>query len=341
MASSRFMGASADVADSLVDTCKDMGNELGVAVSGSDPKAACDPVINALRNEMRDLRAEASLTVEVAATPPRCEVSMDAYAECAASCEAEVEPGEVNLECEGGYVVGECSAQCTGECNVEVQGKCQGTCEGTCTAQCQGTCNGTCEGTCAAKNAQGECAGKCEGTCHGTCEGGCQGSCEGECWVSGKASCSGECRGGCSVDYEAPRCTGEVKPPRVSAECEASCDAQLNAEAKCEPGQVEVVVTGDVSSNIEPKLAKVRGAIRAGYAGIMATGEKLRRLRAAGQGLVDAGAELRGSFSGMGMQAVRAGECVSMALSAVPEALGSVSASFEVSVSMSASVSAG
>jgi hypothetical protein len=343
LATSDFLGAAADVQDSMTRTCKKMGRELGVssaAMSGG-VKDVCNPVVEKLRSEMGDIRGKANLNVKVVATPPRCEVDMDAYAECTAKCEAELEPGEVDVQCEGGHIVGQCSAKCTGECNVDVQGTCQGTCEGTCTAQCQGTCKGECEGECSSTGADGQCNGQCDGACHGTCEGGCQGSCEGECWVSGKAECNGECRGGCSVDYEKPRCTGEVKPPKASADCKASCDARLNAKAECEPGKAKVVVDGNVSSNLKSKVDRVKAAIRSGYAGIEATGEKLRRLQRTGQELRRASSRLKGSFQALGAQAIRAGQCVTLAGSALPSALGNVSASLEVQVSMSASVTAG
>src|SRR5690606_33101102 len=146
---------------------------------------------------------------------------------------------------------------------------------------CSGTCQGTCEGTCSAQGPDGQCNGTCEGTCHGSCSAGCQGSCSGECHVSGQASCSGECSGGCSVEYEEPRCTGTVRPPQVEAECEASCDARLNAEAECRPGSVEVVVTGDVSGNLEERVSKLRSAISGSWGTIQTVGAKLERLGAA------------------------------------------------------------
>jgi len=267
-ATSTFVGTAAELEAQLIDSCKQMGQELGVPAaemeaSGDTPavRAACAPVAAKLSAEMSDLRASANLQVTIAATPPRCEVSMDAYASCAAECSAEYEPGEVDIQCEGGEIVGQCSAQCTGECSVEVAGACEGTCSGTCSGGCQGTCQGTCEGTCSAQGPNGQCNGSCEGVCHGECSGGCEGGCEGECWVEGRASCSGECRGGCSVEYTEPRCTGTVRPPRLSAECEASCDARLNAEASCEPGRAEVVIQGNIDSNIEERVENLRAAM--------------------------------------------------------------------------------
>ena len=334
-ATDAFVKATGDLQGSLKDTCVAMGDELGIDTSG-DVQAVCNRVGDAIRTEMNSLRAEANLTIEVAATPPRCEISMEAYASCAAECQVDVDPGEIDVQCEGGQIVGECSAQCTGECSVEVSGACQGSCEGTCTAQCQGTCQGACDGECSARGADGQCNGTCSGACHGSCSGGCQGSCEGECWVEGQASCSGECRGGCSVDYEAPRCTGEVRPPSVSAECKASCDAKMEASMECEPGSAEVVVRGEVSSNMEEKVARVKAALKAGWAQLQAIKAKLQRLKASGNAVLEAGRGLRGSGGAM---LSTAGSCVVEAVGILPAAIASVGVSVDVSVSVSASVS--
>ncbi len=340
-ATAGFLGATADVADSLTETCRKMAGELGVSVSGNDPQSVCEPVAAKLREELRGLRAEARLKIDVQSRPPRCEASMDAYAKCAAECQAEVDPGKVELTCEGGEIVGKCSGECRGQCSVEVQGACQGSCEGTCTAGCQGTCRGVCEGTCSQTDAQGNCVGRCDGACHGTCEGGCTGSCQGECWVSGQASCQGECRGGCSVEYTEPRCTGEVRAPRVEAECQASCDAKLSAEVQCEPGETTVVVQGDVASNVAERVERVRRALQVGYGELLALRVKLERLKAAGDQLVSAGRELQGAVGGLGLQAARAGQCIALSLEQLPRAVASVGVSVQVSVSLSASVTAG
>lgn len=336
-ATARFAHSAADLETSLLDSCKSIGGALGMdagALSGST-KTVCDAVSAKLSAELKGLRAEGNVQVNVVSTPPRCEVSMRAYADCAARCEVDVDPGKVELECEGGEISGKCSAECKGECSAQVQGVCEGRCEGSCQGGCSGVCQGACDGQCSATGANGECNGACKGTCRGSCSAGCGGSCEGQCWVRGQASCSGECRGGCSVAYEEPRCSGEIRPPKVSAECKASCDAQLHAEASCTPGHTEVTVTG--GGQVDPaKLERVRAALRAGYGQMLATGEKLRRVRAAGKALSKAGQDLKG-VSTVGVRAVA---CMSEAASLLPTALASVSASFEVQVSFTASVSA-
>jgi hypothetical protein len=340
-ATSALLHAAADVPDQLFGLCRNMGRELGMPASQleGDLRTVCDAVSNRLRSEVGDLRAEANLRIEVVSTPPRCEVSMDAYAQCAAECDARYEPGQIDLQCEGGYIAGQCEGRCQGECHAEVQGKCGGVCEGSCGGSCQGSCNGVCDGTCSVQGPDGQCAGRCRGTCHGSCDAGCQGQCEGECWVKGKARCEGTCRGGCSVEYKKPYCTGTVKPPQVEASCEASCDARFSAEASCEPGHTEVYVSGDVSSNLEERVARVRNALQAGYGGVLAVQLKLQRLRAASGEMRTATANLRGVGRELGSGAVRFGACLSDAGAALAQAAGNIGVSVEVSVSVSASVS--
>jgi hypothetical protein len=341
LATSTFLGTAAELETQLKNTCLQMGAELGIPESdmqgsGNTPpvKAACDAVAAKLRSEIRDLRASASLSIAIQATPPVCEVKLDAYANCAAECDASFTPGQAQLECSGGEIRGSCSAQCTGSCAVEVSGQCSGACEGSCSGGCTGVCQGTCEGTCRTRNADGSCNGACQGTCRGTCSAGCSGRCEGQCVVRGQASCQGECRGGCSVAMTEPRCTGTVTPPRVEAECQASCDARANAEAECRPGSVDVVVTGNVSSNVEERVNHLRSAIQMGFAQIAMTRQKLERLAASGQAMVRTARDLPGAVASLGMQAA---SCVSAAAAALPRATASVSVSIQVSASVSAS----
>jgi hypothetical protein len=331
-ATSRFASASASLDASLRQTCGKMGRELGVGLSG-DTRATCDAVSRALREEMDALRSESGLEIAIHAVPPHCEVRMDAYASCAAECDVNVEPGSVELECRGGYVAGRCSGECTGQCDVGATAACQGTCEGTCSGGCTGVCTGQCDGKCSATNAAGECEGRCEGTCYGTCSAGCQGSCEGSCWAEAHAHCQGSCRGGCSVEVERPYCTGEVEPPRVSAECQAGCDARAHAEAECTPGKVDVAITGGRAAD-SPRAERVRRALEAGHGELSAIRASLGYMRRSGRDLVGATANLRGTGRELGVGAVA---CITEAAAVVASATASVSVSIEVSASVSAS----
>ncbi|MCS6799765.1 MAG: hypothetical protein NZ898_14830 [Myxococcota bacterium] len=342
-----FLGASADFVDTaaslegeLVQACRDMARELGLPEAGGTEgaRAACEPVSVKIREEMQALRAEANLAVRVASTPPVCEVSVDAYARCAGECDVNVDPGQVDVQCEGGELRGGCSGECTGRCAVQASGSCSGSCEGTCSGGCTGTCQGRCEGTCRARAADGSCNGACEGTCHGTCSAGCRGSCQGQCVVEARASCSGECRGSCSVAFTEPRCTGTVRPPSMSAECQAACDAKLEAQAQCRPGEVTVVVDGNATGNAAERLARLRQVLEVGLPVVGRVGAKLQRLARTGETIVRVSRDLPNAVGDLGANAVA---CASAAVGALPRATVQVSVSIEVSASVSASAGAG
>ena len=344
-ASADFMGEAGELEGSLLAACKDIGQKLDVPeaemqASGGTPavKAACGAASAKLKAELADLRASAKLSIDIVAEPPKCEVSMDAYANCAAECDASVEPGKLDLKCEGGEISGKCSGSCSGECSVEAEGTCGGSCEGSCEGGCGGTCEGSCDGKCSAKNAQGECNGHCDGTCHGTCSAKCKGECKGECWVKAEAECKGECKGGCSVAFEEPRCSGEVTPPKVEADCKASCDAKLSAKAKCKPGHASVVIKGKAAANLEERIAKVRAAIEGSWGAVLVAKAKLEKLGASGQAMVKTGAKIPGAVVDLGLSAA---SCATQAASGIVKASASVSVSVEASASVSGAATSG
>jgi len=181
-ATTAWNDAAMGVERDLLSACQATGRalempEADLASAGGTEglRAVCGAVEVRLRSEFAALRSGASAEIIVDARPPHCEVSIDAYARCMGECEATVDPGSVEITCEGGELRGTCDAECTGRCAVDVH------------AACSGVCQGSCEGTCTARNADGSCHGACDGTCHGACE------------TSAQASCTGECRGGCSV----------------------------------------------------------------------------------------------------------------------------------------------
>jgi hypothetical protein len=220
--------------------------------------------------------------------PARCQanvnVAVEAQAKCEvkAGCTAEVEPGEISVQCEG-QCSGGCSAGCTGDFSCEVEApsiECTGRCEGACAiegaAQCSGTCRGTCSGTCSAQDAEGNCAGSCDGMCTGTCEltvaAECSGSCTGKCLVNqGTAQCTGEvsCRGECSGECSGG-CEGNFTPPSAHVDCEAEADCQASAKAEanasldCTPPQLKIdyALNADLDANARAqftaRLAEVK-----------------------------------------------------------------------------------
>lgn len=344
-ATADFTSAAAELESSLISACEDMAEELEIPESelqGSPGqpklKAVCSPVSAKLEAELKDLRASAKLDINVAATPPRCEAKLDVYADCVGQCEVDVDPGKLELQCEGGELRGQCDAECRGTCAAEVDGTCEGTCEGTCKGGCEGKCEGACDGRCSATGADGSCAGKCDGTCKGECSGGCSGGCDGECVVKAKAECKGECRGDCSVEMKEPTCTGEVRAPQASADCQASCDARVSAKAECKPGSLHVDIKGAADSNIPERAARLRAAIESGFGAVLTARAKLERLGASGNAIVKTAGRLPGAVGELGLHAA---SCATQAAAILPRATASVSVSIEVSASLSASAGAG
>ena len=199
--------------------------------------------------------------IKVEYQAPKCEASVDVSVAAAAECDVDVDPGSLEVQCEGGCeveggVMASCEADatlvCTGTApNFACEGSCTGDCELEVGASCEGTCRGTCDGTCSVVDAQGNCAGECMGMCQGTCElnagGSCSGSCTGSCeYTPGEAGCEADASAKCEASADASvtcdaKCEGEATPPMVSAECEATVEAKANASLECTPPSMEVV----------------------------------------------------------------------------------------------------
>lgn len=226
----------------------------GMVEAGADVNvdgAFVDELIATIR---ADINGSISGGVSIDYVPARCSASLNVAVEAQASCEAnagceceaQVDPGQASVACEG-KCEGSCSAECMGDiacqapsAGFECTAMCEGACELTAAASCEGTCRGSCDGTCSLTNAQGECEGSCDGMCEGTCEvsGGasCSGTCHGTCrgdfdpgGCEGSVQCSGECTGECGGS-----CEGSFEPPSASAECECEASADCNAQASAQ-----------------------------------------------------------------------------------------------------------
>jgi len=302
---------------------------------GKKAEAACNAAVKAL----------GSLKVDV--VPPKCSASMSAMADCAASCDATVKPGSAKVECEGGEISGKCDAECKGSCTVEAGASCEGTCGGSCEGTCEGNvsgkCEGTCEGKCEGKDSKGACAGNCDGTCKGnakaSCNGTCKGKCTASCQMQAKGKCEGTCSGGCSVEIKEPKCSGEVKPPEMSAECKANCDAQVSGKVECTPARVTVKLEGSADAQaasklkvaIEknlPALLKVTLGMKGKLEGVMAN------VKASIEGVSAA-------VKGGGQAALKVGGCIAASLKAQADASVSINVSVKASASASGSAGAG
>jgi hypothetical protein len=333
-------GFAAELDAKLVGACGNLARDLGKAGSYETGGEACKAAMDAMAEAKGKLGASAKITL--AFEPPRCRASLDAMGKCVAECDAEVEPGSVKVECEPGKLSGTCDAQCSGRCDLEAAAKCEGTCEGSCSAQFSGSCGGQCRGTCDGKKANGaSCAGKCEGTCSALAEGTCGGTCDGSCQMKAAGKCEGTCTGSCSTEMKAPSCEGDIEPPKASAECNAACETQVQADVKCEPGRVSLVVEGSADAQL---AATFRAAIERNLPAVLeiAVGMKDQALGVAGEVTAVVGG-LEGTIKTLKASpeiGARLTACVAMPFKAAFDAAASIKANVDVSVKVQASVSA-
>jgi hypothetical protein len=342
-----------DLEAEVATACGNLAKDLGATDDQIKPKEAgpgkkAEAACNAAVKAIGDIKAKASGKLKVDVKPPVCSASVDAMANCAGSCDAKIKPGEAKVTCEGGKLSGECSGACQGDCEVQAGAKCEGTCGGTCDGECSGDisgkCDGTCNGKCDGKDSKAKCAGNCDGKCTGgkaeaTCHGECKGSCNATCTATAKGECKGTCSGSCSVQMKAPKCSGEVKPPEMSAECKAHCNASVNANLECKPAMVTVTISGAADATAAAKLKtafekdlpallkvtlSMKGKLEGITAGVKAS---LEGVKGAAQG--DAGA------------ALKVAGCFAASLKAQAEASVSINVSVKASASASGSASAG
>jgi hypothetical protein len=335
-----LQGFAAELDAKLLTACGNLARDLGKDAKPTSGSEACKLAASAIAEVKGKLGASAKVTLAV--EPPRCRASIDAMADCVAECDASVEPGSVTVECEPGKLSGTCEAQCSGRCDFTAAAKCEGTCEGSCSAKFSGTCGGQCRGTCDGKKSDGaSCAGKCEGSCSALAEGACGGQCDGSCEMKAAGQCSGTCTGECSVEMKAPSCEGDIQPPKASAECNAACETHVQAEVKCEPGRVALVVEGSADAQL---AATFRAAIERNLPAVLeiAVGMKDQALGVAGEvkavvGGVQATVKSLKSAPEIG---ARITACVAMPFKAAFDAAASIKANVDVSVSVQASVTA-
>lgn len=266
------------------------------------------------------LKANANVTIGLLVEGGSCEVNLGATATCNAKCDATAmcTPAQLEAKCEPGQLAGTCSAQCSGSCTAKAGATV------ACNSRCSATCNGSCSGTCAVKDANGNCAGRCDGDCNGTCSGTC------DIKTGAMASCDGSCRGACSVEFTAPRCEGKLTPPEcmLDADCEASCRAQVQAEAICTPPTVKIEVVGGASADFMALVGALETHLPKLIQNIGIRGEATLD---AGSTLIAVGQHLDDAITSSGKALV----CTTLAASAAFDA------SIEIEVSVKASASVG
>jgi hypothetical protein len=260
--------------DDVVNACRGIAVDLdassedqAAATAGADQaKAWCDLAVKQIKGKVT-----ASGEATVAFTPPKCEASISAKANCQAKCSggAQCDVQATPPTCEGGKLEVSCSGSCKADVGVEVA--CEGSCDAECTGSCAATveapsvdCTGKCEGTCEAKagvgtgtgaQADGSCQGSCKGTCTakpGTasikCGGSCKGSCKGTC--TAKAGATVKCDGKCEGKAEPISCKGGTLKGgcKVEAKCDANCEASASAKAECTPPALTITAAASVEA---------------------------------------------------------------------------------------------
>jgi hypothetical protein len=338
----------AEVATACGTLAKDLGaDDAALKPKEEGPGKKAEAACAAAAKMIGEFKAKAKGTLKVDVKPPVCSASMSAMADCAGKCDATVKPGEAKVECEGGKISGECSGKCEGECSVQAGAKCEGSCSGECKGECSaeisGKCDGTCEGKCDGKDTKGKCAGTCDGKCKGnaeaSCSGTCKGTCSATCTATAKGSCAGECSGKCDVEMKAPKCSGEVKPPEVSAECKASCQAEVNGKLECRPASVFVKVDG--AADVQA-AAKLKAVLAKDLPAILKVSIGMKDKVEGVVGNVKASLEgVQAAVSGGGDAALKVGACFVGSLQAQADAAVSIDVSVKASASASGSASAG
>jgi hypothetical protein len=304
----------------LIASCGELGTAIGMAEGevtaepkgGEGAKQVCGAVAAKVSGT---LEASASVSLSLEIGEPSCKADVKALMDCYGECGAAIDPGEMSASCEGGEISGSCSGACEGSCTMEAGAECGGSCDAK--------CEGECDGECSVKNEDGSCNGKCEGTCNGSCSVGCK--------VEGKAECSGECSGGCDVEMEAPKCSGEFKPPSVSVDCQMNCSAKTAAQVSCTPPSVDIKIEGEASAEVQALVDGLQVALPKIINIQIGMGE---RLVAQATGLVEAGKALPSIAAEAGLSAVG---CIAGAAEMAIGASASISVNVEASASVSGS----
>ena len=331
--------------------CGGLAKDLGAGSDFKDGKSACEAAIKAIGDAKAKLGAGAKISVVV--KPPKCSADIAAYGDCAGKCDASVSGGSAKVECEPGKLSGKCDANCEGSCDVQAGAKCEGTCNGTCDAEVKGSCGGKCNGKCDGKDSKGaSCAGSCEGKCEGgSIKGECKGKCGGDCQMKASAKCEGTCSGKCSAEMKAPKCNGEVTPPKMSADCKAHCDASVSAKMECTPASVGIAASGaaDVKAFETLKVALEKNLPLVLKVAI-GMGDRAVKIAANGkavlEGTMSSMTEIAGGGGGqaaltLGQLTACLGDTFKGAIGAAGSLQGNVSLSVNVSASASGSAGGG
>ncbi len=342
-AAAEMQELNAKIDGDLKTACGNLAHDLGATGDFASGQDACKAAAKVIGEAKAKLGANLSIKLDV--TEPKCGVDINAYADCAGHCDATVTPGKAEVKCEGGKLQGTCSGQCSGECEASAAAACSGECSGSCDAEIKGTCDGNCSGKCDGKATTGgasgaQCAGTCEGKCTGNVKAECKGKCGGSCKMKAQAECKGTCSGSCSVEMQAPKCTGTVEPPKMSAECKAKCDAKVQAHAECTPPHIALRISGSADA---AATAKFQAALEKNLPGVLTVSMGMAKHLGEVAGNIEVVIEgVKGSISAAGdpMTVARLTACVGAPFKGALDAAASMKANVSVSVNVQASASA-
>ncbi|WP_437304657.1 hypothetical protein [Sorangium sp. So ce388] len=312
---SDFTGAAGSIVADVSSACQAIALDLGAdaaTITATKPSERATAWCELAIDQLGDATAGLSISFQ----PPSCTVDASVQANCEARCSANVEcqlePAEIIARCDPGELSGRCEGQCTGTC--EGSANLAVACEGT----CQGTCEGECDGECSATSAGGDCRGECQGTCKGECRGSCEFA------ADAQVQCNADCSGSCDVQFKAPKCKAQLKPPSAecqgSAECSGSCEASASARASCKEPAINISGEAEADAAIAtlranlPRLlvaAQARGQLLLGNA----------------EAVVSAAGSLEGAVTG----SVKAGACIIPATNAIQQAVENIEASLSAS----------
>jgi hypothetical protein len=340
-AAAEMKALSMKIDGDLKTACGGLAKDLGATGDFSSGQDACNAAMKVMGEVKAKMGANAKISLDV--VEPHCGLDVQAYGDCSAHCDAHVKPGEVP-KCEGGKLQGSCSGKCQGECEASAAAACSGECSGSCDAEIKGSCSGKCQGKCDGKatpaGGGAECAGTCEGKCSGSVHAECKGKCGGSCKMSASASCNGTCSGSCDVQMQAPKCTGKLEPPQVSAECKAKCDAKVQANASCTPPHIALRISGSADAAAS---AKFQAAIEKNLPGVLTVavgmGKHVGELAGSMEAVIN-GVQAGLSAAGDPLTVGRLTACVGAPFKGALDAVANVKANVSVSVNVQASASA-
>lgn len=267
------------------------------------------------------------VTIQVLIEGGQCKVSLQATAECNASCDVsgKCTPAQLEAKCEPGKLAGKCEGECQGSCSADAGSvQCTGSCDATCTGTCAGTCNGRCDG----QPSSAACAGQCEGQCSAECTGQCSGRCT---YTDPKVACAGTCHGDCTVAYKAPYCEGKFQPPEcdIDADCQANCEASATAQAECTPPTVSYSLSNQAGTDLTALAKALEEALPIFIVNTVDRGEGLV---ASADAMVTAGDKIAAKSD----LAVDAAACATAAAAAAVSAALDIKVSVQFSLSVSA-----